>query len=182
MFSTLNFVKAMPLALMLSTALANPVPETSPGSDLGKRMIGNDATVLYCVTADYQSGVLATYTNGDTRQTVSWKTGNPTTTNAQVVESNQDWLLYELYRKHTNDAGFWLNIDYHSAGASFTIGYNPTGASNDLGNAGKASSKSTDHDYLNGRCLNEFGSDFSDVAVEYGSSELFWNDLDQKLY
>ncbi|CAK7275110.1 hypothetical protein SEPCBS57363_006510, partial [Sporothrix epigloea] len=170
---------ALPFVLMLSTALAKPVPETSSTSDLGKRTIGNDATVLYCVTPDYESGVLATYTNGDTRQTVSWKTGNPTTTNAQVVESNQDWLLYELYRKHTNDAGFWLNIDFHWAGASYAIGYNPTGDSIDFGDA---SWTSTDPDYLNGRCLNEFGDDYSSVATDYGSIELTWNDLDQTLY
>ncbi|CAK7567723.1 MAG: hypothetical protein SEPTF4163_005691 [Sporothrix epigloea] len=179
MFSTLNLVKALPFALMLSTALASPVPDASSGSDLGERTIGNDATFLFCVTPDWECGIFATYTNGDTRQTVSWATGNPTVSNAQVAESNQDWCLLEMYRKHTNDAGFWLNLDFHWEGASHTIGYNPTGDSIDLG---AASWSSTDGDYLNGRCLNEFGSDFSGVDPDYGSAELTWNDLNQTLY
>ncbi|CAK7567720.1 MAG: hypothetical protein SEPTF4163_005688 [Sporothrix epigloea] len=178
MFPTFNFVKAMPLALMLSTALANPVPDASSGSDIGKRRIGNDATFLYCVTPDHECGIFATYTNGDTRQTVSWKTGNPTS-DAQVVESNQDSCLLEMYKKHTNDAGFWLNLDFHWDATSHTIGYNPTGDSIVLGDA---SWSSTDSNYLNGRCMNEFGSEFSSVATDYGSVELNWTDLGQTLY
>ncbi|CAK7267431.1 hypothetical protein SEPCBS57363_002589 [Sporothrix epigloea] len=179
MLPTLNLVKALPLALMLSTALANPVPEANSTAKAEKRIIGNDSTWLICVNGVWQCGFYATYTNGDTRQTVKWTTGNPTSSNPKVMQSNQDWCVISGYRKHTNDAGFWSNADIHWKGASHTIGYDPTGNSIDLGNP---TSQSTDHDYLNGRCLNEFGGDFSNVAPEYGSGELFWSDIGSTLY
>ncbi|CAK7567722.1 MAG: hypothetical protein SEPTF4163_005690 [Sporothrix epigloea] len=178
MFSTLNLVKALPFALMLSTALANPVPDASSGSDLGERTIGNDATFLYCVTSDYECGISATYTSGDTQRTVSWTAGSPAS-DAQAVQVNMDSCFVELYKKHTNDAGFWLDVGFSWGGVSHTIGYNPTGDSIDLGDA---SWSSTDGDYLNVRCLAEFGSDFSSVSTDNGSVELNWTDLNQTLY
>ncbi|CAK7275285.1 hypothetical protein SEPCBS119000_006616 [Sporothrix epigloea] len=178
MFSTFALFKALPLALMLSTAFAGPVPETSSTSDVEKRIVGNEATFLVCVTTDWRCGYFSTYTNGEARQTVKWTTGNKST-NLKVVSSNQDWCLYEAYRKHTNDAGYWFNADMHWKGVSHTIGFDPTGNSIKLGDATWGS---TDQAYLNGRCENEFGSDYASVAPDYGSGELNWTDLSDKLY
>ncbi|CAK7567721.1 MAG: hypothetical protein SEPTF4163_005689 [Sporothrix epigloea] len=179
MFASLNLVKALPFALMLSTALANPVPETNSTAKAEKRIVGNEASWLVCVNGVWQCGFYATYTNGQARQTVKWTTGNPTSSDIHVIESNQDWCIISGYRKHTNDAGFWSNADIHWKGASHTIGYDPTGNTIDLGDA---SWSSTDTDYLNGRCLNEFGDDFSSVATGYGSGELNWSDIGSTLY
>ncbi|CAK7275287.1 hypothetical protein SEPCBS119000_006617 [Sporothrix epigloea] len=173
MFS-IQLLKALPLALMLSSAFAKPVPETSV-SAVDKRVIGNDATYLHCVTADHRCGFFATYTNGQTRETVKWTLGSSDST----PEANQDLCQLEGLKKHTNDDGFWLNRDFHWKGVSFTIGYDPTGKSIKFGDA---TWKSMDQDYLNGRCENEFGGDFANVLIDHQSEELNWTDLIEKLY
>ncbi|CAK7270312.1 hypothetical protein SEPCBS119000_004024 [Sporothrix epigloea] len=183
MYSVLQLLKALPVALLASTAFANPLPGApstsgSSASGIEKRIDGNDATVLLCFKDDYMNGFYATYTNGQTRQSVNWTCGNDSG-NWRVEESNQDWCDYSHYKKHTNDAGFWLNIDVHLDGDSHTIGWNPTGNSIDLG---QATWTSQDQDYLNGRCLNEFGDAFSNVNTQLGSMEFNWNSLDQTLY
>ncbi|CAK7272320.1 hypothetical protein SEPCBS119000_005060 [Sporothrix epigloea] len=170
----LKLFHALLLALMMGTAFSSPVPEATSETDLEKRITGNDATYLLCVTADYRCAFYATYTNGQTRETVKWTSGNRGS-NAQVAESNQDLCVYEGYRKHTNNDGFWFNADLTKK----TIGYNPTGKQIKLGGA---SWKSTDPNYINGRCFNEFGNDYKIVATDYGSAELTWNNLGQKLY
>ncbi|CAK7270310.1 hypothetical protein SEPCBS119000_004023 [Sporothrix epigloea] len=184
MFSMLQLLKALPVALLASMAFANPLPgapstSSSSASGIEKRIEGNDATVLYCFMDNFMDGFFATYTNGQTRQSVNWTCGNDSN-NWRVKESNQDWCTWDShYKKHTNDAGFWLNIDVHTTGDSHTIGFNPTGNSIDLGTA---SWTSQDPDYLNGRCRNEFGDDFKLVDPDMGSIELTWNNLDQTLY
>ncbi|CAK7567719.1 MAG: hypothetical protein SEPTF4163_005687 [Sporothrix epigloea] len=170
MFASLNLVKALPFALMLSTALANPVPETNSTAKAEKRIVGNEATYLFCVSPDHNCGFFATYTNGETRQTVSWTTGKYAT---------DDECLLAKYQKHTNDAGFWLNINFHWNNPRYYIGYNPTSKIIYLGDATWTLS---DQDYLNGRCQNEFGDEFSTADLDSGSKELYWGDLGQPLY
>ncbi|CAK7273546.1 hypothetical protein SEPCBS119000_005713 [Sporothrix epigloea] len=177
MFFTLHPLKALPLALMLSTALANPVPETLESS-IDKRIIGNDATYLHCVAQDYQCGFFATYTNGQTRETVKWTIGSPASTGTSP-DTNQDLCQVNGFIKQTNSDGFWLNRDLKGLHVRFTIGYNPTGKKIKFG---QESWKSTDQDYLNGRCENEFGSEFANVLTDHQSEELTWNDLSTKLY
>ncbi|CAK7568586.1 MAG: hypothetical protein SEPTF4163_006582 [Sporothrix epigloea] len=177
MFSTIKLVKALPLAFMLSTAFSSPFPEASFTSDLEERIIGNDATFLICVNADWQCGYYATYTNGNTRKSVSWTAGDHSS-NTRVGFSNMDLCAAEGYKKHTKD-GFWFNADFHGDDVSHTIGYNPTGKKISLGNP---SWKSFDGGYLSGRCLNEFGKDFKNAIPDYGAAELNWNDISQTLY
>lgn len=84
----------------------------------------------------------------------------------------------QLLRKHTNDNGFWVNINFiGSAGAN--IGYDPTGRSIALG---VATWSSSDQEHLEARCLNEFGWGPGEVDVDAGSGESAWFDMDQKLY
>ncbi|CAK7274001.1 hypothetical protein SEPCBS57363_005938 [Sporothrix epigloea] len=174
-----NLFNLLPLALMASTAFSNPVPEVTNTTELDARILGNDATYLICITDDFRCGFFATYTNGQTRQTVKWTTGNPSSSNPQVFESNEDWCTFSAYRKHTNDAGFWYNADFHFHGASHTIGYNPTGKSINLG---PATWGSRDADYLNGRCLNEFGGEYKPISTNWNSAELNWQSLGEELY
>lgn len=75
--------------------------------------------------------------------------------------------------KHTNSAGFWANIDTFGSCVGVSVGYNPTGKSDCLG---KASWSSNDNSYLQERCRNEFGGDWSKL-VTGNSGESTWDNV-----
>lgn len=168
MLLSLSTVKALGLASVLAFGTASPIdlPEqVEPVSDLDQRILGNEATSLLCVTpSNSKCGLWVSYTNGKTRQSVKYETGGTTA------------CAYQLLRKHTNNAGFWANLNFLGS-AGLNIGYNPTGSSIALG---KADWSRNDQAHLNARCLNEFG--WRDNVDNSKSSEAFWGNLGKKLF
>lgn len=159
-------------AISHATAMTVPAPnDNSSATLIEARIVGNEASVLLCdqpFTGNQgvsgKCGIFATYTNGQTRQSVSYQTGG------------QNLCAFEELQKHTNSAGFWVDINIFGSSKGANIGYNPTGKSISLGTA---TSSSSDQAYLNGRCLNEFG--WSGVNTDT-SSEAFFANLGTKLY
>ncbi|KAJ2981844.1 hypothetical protein NQ176_g1771 [Zarea fungicola] len=168
MLLSLSTVKALGLASVLAFGTASPVglPEHGePVSDLDRRILGNDAQSLLCITpGDRKCGLWVSYTNGQTRQSVKYESGGTTA------------CAFNLLRKHTNNAGFWANLNFLGS-AGMNIGYNPTGSSIALG---KATWSVNGQAHLNARCLNEFG--WKDNVDTSKSSETFWGNLGKKLY
>lgn len=153
------------MATSQALALALPTPDTNSTSLIIPRIIGNEASVLLCVQPNSKKcGIFATYTNTATRQSVKYETGG------------QTYCAYQFLQKHTNSAGFWVDLDIFGSSKGANIGYNPTGRKITLG---KATSSSSSQSYLDGRCGNEFGW----RGVDTGSSgESFFGDLGTKLY
>jgi hypothetical protein len=150
-----------PLAATLPILLAS-ASSAAPAKE--KRNDAYQSSVLLCVTpGNGKCGISATYTDGQRRETVHYQTGGTTA------------CAYELLRKHSNSAGFYVDINaIGSAGAH--IGYNPTGKDISLGNADHTSD---DQQYLNARCQAELG--FGNVDRS-SSVENFWGNLATDLF
>ncbi|KAJ2974780.1 hypothetical protein NQ176_g5874 [Zarea fungicola] len=168
MYFNLSTIKAIGIAAILGSALANPVGDLDTRasvSELESRIAGNEASALLCITpGNKKCGLFVTYTNGPSRQSVRTQSGGTVACAVQML------------RKHTNGAGFWANINA-IGNAGLNIGYNPT---NQKMNLGKATWSRNDQAYLRGRCQNEFG--WSDVLDTSQSTESFYGDLPKKLF
>ena len=148
--------------LFLSLTLALPTAEPT---ELEPRITGNDASVLLCVQPNYnRCGLYATYINTKNRQSV------------RAEGFGRGPCIFTLYEKHTNNAGFWVDIDLTGSKQGVSIGYNPTGRSILLD---KQTFGSKDKGYLDARCQNEFG--WQGVDAER-SAESFFGDLKELLY
>lgn len=164
MLFNLSTIQALSLASMLAIAQASPVASTD-NNDLDRRIIGNEATSLLCITpGDKKCGLWVSYTNGKTRQSVKYESGGTT------------GCAFGLLRKHTNNAGFWADLNFIGS-AGLNIGYNPTNSDIALG---KSSWSNNNQAHLNARCLNEFG--WRDNVDTSKSTESFWGDLSKKLF
>jgi hypothetical protein len=154
------------IAISQAAALAVPEPkDASLAPALEARIPGNEASFLLCNTpGSGKCGIFATYTNGQTRQSVSYQTGGSTACALQFLQ------------KHTNGAGFWVDLNIFGSTRGVNIGYNPTGRSISLGTA---TSSNNNQAYLNGRCQNEFG--FGNIDTS-NSAESFYGNLGTKIY
>ncbi|KAL6706351.1 hypothetical protein ACN47E_005641 [Coniothyrium glycines] len=161
-----TFILTGVIAISQAAAMAVPEPkDVSLDHALEARIVGNEASFLLCNTpGSGKCGIFATYTNGQSRQSVSYQTGGTTK------------CSYEFLQKHTNGAGFWVDLNIFGSSRGANIGYNPTGKSISLGTATSSSNGQT---YLNGRCQNEFGWGNIDTS---NSGESFWGNLATKLY
>lgn len=163
MLFNLSTVKALSLASILATAQASPMG--SADNDLDRRIVGNEAQSILCITpGNKKCGLWVSYTNGQTRQTVKFETGG--TIGCSI----------DLLRKHTNSAGFWADLNFVGS-AGLNIGFNPTNSEIALG---QPTFHNNDQTHLNARCFNEFG--WTDSVDASQSTESFWGDLSKKLF
>ncbi|KAH6647958.1 hypothetical protein BKA67DRAFT_579046 [Truncatella angustata] len=166
MFSNTITLKTALLATLAATAQAAAVPQSDNKAE--KRGIpDNNASILTCFRLnDASCGMTASYTNGQERQTVSY--GNSGTVGCAISMLNE----------HSNDAGFWVNVDIVGSTPGGNIGWKPNGNKIELG---KATTSNEDADYITKRCQEEFtwGNGKVDTSK---SGESYWNELDTKLY
>lgn len=174
MLFNVSATKALSLITFLGAAQAAALPRpidlitsstTTTTTQLESRIAGNEASSLLCFTVgNKKCGIAVTYTNGQTRQTVRYQTGGTYA------------CAYQALQKHTNDAGFWADLDIFGT-AGMHIGFNSKNTEIALG---KATSSSNGQQYMNGRCQNEFG--FTEGVDTGKSGEAYWGDLEKKLY
>lgn len=153
------------LGLTQAAALPEPVHADITPNQLEARIAGNEAIALYCyLPNDKRCGIWVSYTNGQTRRSVSFQA-----TGANACRS-------QMGQRHTND-GFWSQASSNFGAPVVRIGYNPSRSTLDLAISSRGSN---DHGYVNARCANEFH--WGETVAQGKSVEYYFPNLRKKLF